>query len=82
MISPKTRLLRDKSAAREMADLLSGPTAEHAVEVAWGQFCYDLPTGPDSDLKRRGAKEFIDVLLSIATDKPPTPPSAIPRLNP
>lgn len=84
MTSPKTRLMRVPVLRDSLANHLDNPLTEVVVEIAWAQYCLDLPTDNpmSNDLKRQGAREFIDVLLNIAKEQPLIQKSPFPQLKP
>lgn len=79
--SPKQRLLADDP-ARKLVEQLITPDLAAALQIAFAQFCWDLPLGEtpskswDFNCQREGAKRLIETLLMLA-DKPAPLPKAM-----
>lgn len=83
MNSPKQQLHRKAPVRQKISDAISDPWVEEALAIAFGEYCFRLygDSPAANDMKRQGAKEFMDVFLNLATEVKTPTPSLTPQLQ-
>ena len=86
--TPKAQFLRNEKAAEALRNLTESVGFQDALQAAFAEYCWHLPGGNnpaqawDSNSRRQGAREFIDILMGLGDPIRPLSKSKVGQLEP